>query len=313
MQIGLIVNPRSRHNQRHPESACEYEAMGCGLVDVKSPDDFNDLISIIRDFKENKVSYLGISGGDGTIHQVLSVLIDEYSPEPIPKILLLGDGTMNNIAHSIGMSAGGKKVLTRFLAKLKKGTLKYQTRNTLVINGKHCFLFGCGLVSNFLIEAYSGGQKGLKRNIIVIWMSMIEAFKTVFIKDRSSLKIMKPLEADIIVEGKKLPINSIVGLLAGTVEKIGMGMRPLSKARKTAGHFHLIATETPPVEILFNVIPIGAGIGLLLGDRRYFDMTANEFEIRSKIPFGYTMDGDMYSSDGFLKVSVGQEVSFVVV
>jgi diacylglycerol kinase family enzyme len=313
MQIGIIVNHLSRHNQRHPESADAYEAIGDGLVHVECPDNIEDLSRIAREFKGKKVPFLGISGGDGTIHQVVSVFINEYYPEPIPHILLLGDGTMNNIAHSIGMSAGGKRVLTRFLSKLEDGALCIQKRNTLVINEKHCFLFGCGLVTNFLLEAYRGGHKGLFRNIVVIWMSSIEAIKSIFMKDRSAFKIMKPLEADIFVEGKRLPMKSIHGILAGTVEKIGMGMRPLSKARKTAGHFHLIATETSPVEILFNVIPIGAGIGLPLGDKRYFDMTANEFEIHSRLPFEYTMDGDMYSSDGVLKVEVGQEVSFVVV
>lgn len=312
MKIGIIINPRSLHHLQHPEYANEYKAMGDDLVEIKSPVDLAELSRIAKEFKEKKIPYLGISGGDGTIHQVLSAFINEYAPEPIPPVLLLGDGTMNNIAHSIGMSSGGKKVLARFISKLDNGILDYQIRNTLLINGKHCFLFGCGLVSNFLTEAYRNGRTGFTRNVMVIWMSMIEAIKSLYIKDRDTLKIMKPLQADIVVDGNKLPLNSIVGILAGTVEKIGMGMRPLSKARKTEGHFHLIATATPPVEILFNMLPIGAGIGLPLGDRRYFDMITEEFEIHARVPFDYTMDGDMYSTDGDLKVTVGQEVRFVL-
>jgi diacylglycerol kinase family enzyme len=312
LRVGIIVNPHSRHNVRCPDLAAKYQKIGGEEFEVMVTDSARDLFYIAQEFRKRKIPYLGISGGDGTVHNVISAFIREYSPDPIPDVILLDDGTMNNIAGSIGMSSEWKYILSRFLSDLNNGSLIFQKRDTIEIDGKYCFLFGCGIVTNFLVEAYHG-EKGFGRNLEVVWLSIVESIKTMFCKDATAFRIMKSLSADLYVSGKKLPLTRILALLAGTVEKIGMGMKPLSMAGKTTGYFHMIATEMSCAKILFNLIPIGSGLGLPFHDSSYFDVIVNDIEIRAHEPFEYTMDGDMYLSDGILKAKPGPAIRFVVV
>ncbi|HEY1405907.1 MAG TPA: diacylglycerol kinase family protein, partial [Spirochaetota bacterium] len=168
MEIGIILNPKSRANIRNPMRIKDYQKLGKGIIEVRGTASLSDLARTARDFKKRNVPYLGISGGDGTIHQVITAFINAYHPDPIPPVLLLGDGTMNNIAHSLGIRGGGKNVLNRFLLSLERRRICMEWRDTMQIEDRYCFLFGCGLTSNFLLEVYRDGKKGYLKNIDVI-------------------------------------------------------------------------------------------------------------------------------------------------
>jgi diacylglycerol kinase family enzyme len=310
MILPIFVNPLSRQHKKNPQLADEYSRCGDGHVEILRPSTFKELAEAAELCKKKKYPCVAISGGDGTIHQVVTALFRAYKAQPLPKILLLGDGTMNNIANSVGIKKGGKKIISRYLDKKNRSVT--QKRSTIKIEDRYCFLFGCGLVSNFLVEVYKG-EKGILRNLATIRLGVYEAIKSLFITNPDSFKLLKPLNAQVYVSGKQLPIDKIVVLLAGTVEKIGMGFRPLSKAKSSKKSFHLLLSGAPATVILINILPIALGKGLLFTDRRYIDRLVPGFEIHSQKQFEYTMDGDMYLCNGKLKIQTGPEVQFVIV
>ena len=313
MELGIVLNPKSRYNKKNPNIAQAYREVGKDIIDVVQTPDFQALRKTAKMFKKKKVPYLGISGGDGTIHQVITAFINEYAPNPIPPVLLLGDGTMNNIFHSLGMQGNGTKLLKRFVHGLETRRMTLHARDTIQIDDRYCFLFGCGLTSNFLVEVYRDGKKGYIQNIAVIQECVREVIKSRFVKDKKFLKLLRPLGAEIYTSGKRLPLDELLVVLAGTVEEIGYGIQPLSKAGRKKGHFHLIATDLEPQKILFHLGFIGAGRGDLINDPRYIDLIVKNLRIKAPAPFDYTMDGDMYKSDGDLRAKAGPEVMFVVV
>jgi len=311
MEIGIILNPKSRANLKHPARASEYEKLGMGIVEVKETASLSDLVRTAKSFKKKKVPYLGISGGDGTIHQVITAFIHAYHPDPIPPVLLLGDGTMNNIAHSLGISGGGKSVLRRFMKNYNNRRISMVWKDTMSIDDKYCFLFGCGMTTNFLVEAYRG-KKGYLKNLDVIRQCIHEVVKSNFVRDKKTLKLLHPLEAAIYSGGKRLPLKDLLVVLSGTVDQVGMGFRPLSRSSHKKGHFHTIATDVNPWKILLYIGLIGTGKGHFLRDKRYLDLVTDDIRIKASAPFEYTMDGDMYSCDGDLTVKTGPEVQFII-
>ncbi|MGL4368604.1 MAG: diacylglycerol kinase family protein, partial [Spirochaetota bacterium] len=230
------------------------------MVEVFRTHSLGEVRDIVVRFKNEDFSFIGISGGDGTIHQVITLCIEIYGDSPMPPILLLGDGTMNNIAHSIGLKYRGRINLRKFLSGINSGEITVMERSTMYIEGKYCFLFGCGVTSNFLIEAYKG-NKGYRKNIKVINSTIREIFKTQIRKQKKALKLLKPLDGDIYCDGVKLSLRHMLFVLAGTVEEVGMGFRPLYLASKSKGRFHIIATDIEPREILLRLATIGTGNG----------------------------------------------------
>jgi diacylglycerol kinase family enzyme len=308
--LPIFVNPRSRQHRKNPELADKYLKVGNGQVEILKPSDFKALAKAAEYCKKKKYGCVAISGGDGTIHQVVTALVKAYTPKHMPRILLLGDGTMNNIANSVGIKGGGKRVILAYLKHHGHGIVQY--RNTLEIGGKYCFIFGCGMVSNFLVEVYRG-NKGLVRNLIVIRRSVSEVIRSLFTKNHETLALLKPLSADVYVSGKKISCEQFSAILAGTVEKIGMGFKPLSKASVSDDMFHLIAAGVSPAKILLNLAPIAMGKGFIISDCNYVDVLVSDVTIKSKKPFEYTMDGDMYTSKGKLDIGMGPSVAFIKV
>lgn len=180
------------------------------------------------------------------------------------------------------------------------------------IEDRFCFLFGCGLTSNFLLEVYRDGKKGYLKNIDVIRQCVNEVIQSHFVKDPKYMKLLKPLSGAIYTSGKRLPLDNLLVVLAGTVEQVGMGFQPLSKAAHKKGHFHLLATDLEPSKILMYLGLIGMGKGHLVRNSRYIDVVTKDIRIKAPAPFEYTMDGDMYTCDGELKMKVGPEVRFII-
>jgi len=112
-----------------------------------------------------------IAGGDGSVHQTLSKLLLEYerSPNtPLPQILVIPIGTMNNLATTIGLTRLPAVKLAELLAaKIRENQpLDITHVSPLKINDEYGFLYGSGLPVNFLQKYYeiprSGGETGLK-------------------------------------------------------------------------------------------------------------------------------------------------------
>jgi diacylglycerol kinase family enzyme len=176
------------------------------------------------------------------------------------------------------------------------------------IEDRYCALFGCGLVSTFLNEAYKG-NKGFVQNLRVIRKAVFEAFRSV--RGREGLELLAPFHCTVKGDGQKAELDDVTVLLAGTVECIGMGFRPLSRAREQQGTFHLLVNGMHPLRLLRSLNAMRRG--RTVHHARHIDLVVRTLDIVAPEPFEYTMDGDMYHCDGSLRVEAGPAVPFVVI
>src|SRR3974390_3108860 len=168
--IGVVLNPRSRHNLRDPGAASRLARRLGDHGVVREARSIDELYRIAADFRRDDIEGLALSGGGGTNHVTLTGFLDVYGGATIPQVALLRGGTMNTVANSVGVRRGkpegllGKLILE--YAQRANGPLEDVERRVMRIasddsagreHAHYGFLFGTGVVHGFLAEYYRGG------------------------------------------------------------------------------------------------------------------------------------------------------------
>ncbi|HYG68994.1 MAG TPA: diacylglycerol kinase family protein, partial [Anaeromyxobacteraceae bacterium] len=90
--IGIVNNPRSRRNLRHPETARRLRELLDGDGEVVDAADLDALERAVERFRAERIDVLGVNGGDGTGHVVLTAVARAWGAEPLPRLALLRGG-----------------------------------------------------------------------------------------------------------------------------------------------------------------------------------------------------------------------------
>ncbi|MBN2040017.1 MAG: hypothetical protein JW864_08255 [Spirochaetes bacterium] len=302
--IGLIINPYSKKMMRLKDPV-EYYRKVCGdVADIRLTKTIEDLDKAVEDFKKNSVSYVAISGGDGSIHNVISGLFKTYGSTDLPYILILKDGSMNNIAKSYklkGYGAGLMKKLVSAIDNSKQINIVY--RNTIAVGYRCCFLFGLGFTATFINEFNRGGRKSPYKAIRIMMKSIFEGFK----KEKSSM--IKQMKMKLTADGKQVPIENYYVIYASTIKNLALGFNPTPRAYEKENSFQLIASGMSPLHVLLKMDKIRKGIRIVSPD--HYDDVVSELEILYPGEFWYQMDGDIYTAQDKLLVTAGPRIGFV--
>lgn len=304
-KAGIIINPNAKKIRTGKTSLDKYKKLVSDNIDLRISNGLHEIKSIAQDFKAKNIDYIAIAGGDGTVHLTLTEIIKAYLPGEIPPILILKEGTMDNIARTIKLKGNGLYLLKKLIKALDSGKdIQTFRRNTIQIEDRYCFLFGTGMITNFLNEVYNGKEKGLVRNIQV----GIKTIKEAVTNTRDGI-IFNFLKEDIKIDGKEIGFDSVSGILAGTVEHVGMSFSPLKEAVSNETGFQTLITGMEPRKMLLNINKFRRGKKIKSSE--YCNLFANEMQISCPNEFDYTMDGDIYKAKDFLMIKMGPPVELV--
>ena len=305
--IRVIINPNAKKFRTGRASLETYLKLQSDMVSIVTPSSIGELHSETRKMAKQKPDYICIAGGDGTLHVVLSSVMNSFKQKPIPPVLILKEGTMDNVARTINLKGRGPELLKRLIDAVNHGKpIETHERSTMKINDMYCFLFGTGFVTNFLKKAYSGKEKGVIRNIQVALMSASEA-----IRNSRDGEIFRELHGKIYLDGKLVKINPTHGLLAGTVEHIGMGFSPMPDGAKKEKAFQVIVLGMKPSSIILNLNRLRTG--RMIKSEEYLNCHAKKIVMNYPDEYDYTMDGDLYTAKGELLVETGPVIRLVKV
>ncbi len=115
-------NPRARRNQRRPGAVARLRARLDGdgeVLDASTPE---ELEVAVRRFQAAEIDVLGVNGGDGTGHVVLTAFARAYGSRPLPRVLLLRGGAMNTVAHGHGIGGTPDAILKSVLEQRRRGS-----------------------------------------------------------------------------------------------------------------------------------------------------------------------------------------------
>jgi len=303
----VIANPRARHLRSHPRLLHGLRHALGPQVELLVPQGLDALDAHAAHLRANPPQVIGLVGGDGTLSRTLTALVRAPSSQPLPPIALLGGGTMNTIARSVG-AAGRPQHLARGLRAHLEGSrpLVPVVRHLLQVDGERMgFLFGNGLFARY-IEAYEEGQPGPVRAAWVLLRAVLSAL----VGGAFARRLTAPMQATLSVDGRVLREGPLLVAAAGTIDQVGLGFRPFTGAVRQVGALHALGIGCSPFELAFQLHrPLR---GLPLDHPDIVEQVGAELVVHGPPDQPYNLDGDLGRTGPVTTVRVGPAITFLV-
>jgi len=316
-KVAVVTNPKAGKNTPRAGLGKVISSILATPRWTYNPETLSALEGTAKQLSHDRPDILVIAGGDGTVHETLSkVLLEhEHSPAaPIPQILIIPIGTMNNLATTLGLTKHPAVKLAELIAaKIRdKRPLDVTPLNPLKINDEFGFLYGTGLPVNFLQKYYEDRKhRGPRRAIKVVLTTIGNEILSLLTFRKSKQILTRPVHATITLpEGNDpavAPFTTHTGIICASIDDIGLGCRAMPKARSQPGCFMLRSTHLSFWGLVGSLGPLWAGLPL----PATFDAVVPHLSNDYQEPTIATVDGDMKPPRTSDVIGCGPAVSFI--
>lgn len=309
VHTAIIVNRNAGSMRRDPKLADRMRSTCGRQATVHVTKDMVELREVCADAADRGVATVGVVGGDGTASATLTALWNAYGDRPRPKIAFLRGGTMNTVASSIGITQRGPSgLLKRALCMLQKPErLRTRARPVMIIGDRLGFLFGTGVWHGYIAESYKDGQPSRMTNATVLGRVIASAA----VQGETFARLFEPNQLSVrFADGAAWEARSYLTVAAGTVADAGFGFRPFHRALGTEQAFQILALKGSAMDVLRDLPRVWFGRGF--GRQTAYETTTAWAELRSTGgSFGYSVDGDVSTAQGSLRLELGPVFDFL--
>ncbi|MEY4632299.1 MAG: hypothetical protein RIQ81_2419 [Pseudomonadota bacterium] len=307
--IGIVTNPHSKLNKRNPE---RHKVLGYILGQrgqLAVTHSLDELQSVALEFKEKQVDVLAINGGDGTISLTLTAFIRAYGEQPLPRIAILGGGTINVLRTNLGIRGRPEDVLFR-LVELHSAGGEFPVRKvpTLEVDGNYGFLFGDGVAANFLELFYKNKTNALGSVLLLLKLCAASIFDREFFRS-----VINNRNYHLRPAGGR-PLNEdALSVMCSTLRLGPMGIPYFNLLAGNPDKMECISFQIEPSKFLWQlpVMVAGAVSGMNLWQKR---ICAPSVEIEADSGRPYTIDGELFKAAGeTITVNMGPRLEFVTI
>jgi diacylglycerol kinase family enzyme len=250
---------------------------------------------------------LGINGGDGTIHVTLTTFIQVYGDTPLPKIAILRGGTLNTVATGLGIRGTPQDILWYVIDRYHAGEeLPVVERPALRVDDQYGFLFGNGLVANFLEAYYATGRPSPATGA---WL-MGKTVAAALLRLPFGKKLFRRTNAHVTVDGETWARTDFLTILAATVPQLGIGFTPFHRCWETLEGFALLGIHCGPLGLAMELPRIYRGKPVRRD--KAISAVAREVKIVTDEEVPYTIDGDLHRKKGEMTLGTGPVLKLVV-
>jgi diacylglycerol kinase (ATP) len=308
--IAVFVNPRSRANRRNPKIASEFQAILAGTGRVFAPRSLEELAQMAGELRAAAPSVIAVHGGDGTLHKTVTALVRAFGDQPLPPIAALCGGTMNVVAKSLGVQERPHAFIKQLAEAARAGTPpETLRRHCIQVDAQYGFIFGNGLMANFLNEYYAPGGYGPMR---AIWL-LLRLLGSAIIVGPFVRRVFHRFRGAVKVDGVPIGWPDFVTVGAATVREVGLGFKLIHRADDDPERFGVIAIHAGPLALIPDCPAVHSGRGV--SPSRAYSAVATTLDIEPvEDVMAYTIDGDLYRKDrvsGPLHISLGPAIDFV--
>ncbi len=304
--IGVVLNPHSKRYRKHPE---KMKRMGFIVGDKGTfapTNNLHDIRRVAEEFKKKEIDILALSGGDGTNHVTLTSFIEVYGDQPLPRITFLRGGTLNTIAFACGILGSPEKILANLLYKYHEDEPFETTEiDIMKINGKYGFIWGCGVIYNWMEAYYKLGHPSPAQ---AAW-TLVHSVGSALINGPFASKMFERFDGEVTVNGRKWPFRNYSAIYSGSIEYLGLGFRVFYLARESQ-RFHAVGFSLPPRSVL-PYVPL-MFLGRPSGCPDLVENEASEMIVRLAEPKPYTIDGDMHPATDLFEITSGPRLTIIV-
>ncbi|APR86774.1 DAG-kinase catalytic domain protein [Minicystis rosea] len=306
--IGVVINPRSRQNQRDPRAALRLaRTLGDHGV-VRTAHNRDDLARIAEDFRRLQIDVLGISGGDGTNYVTITGFLEVWADEPLPPLAFLRGGTFNTVANAVGVPRGRPDgILARLIRRhAAREPLQHVERHVMRIGKHYGFIFGTGAIHGFI----SDYNKAEVRD--ALWAAKVLGRASAAVVAGRPTPVAERWEGRVTLDdGDVFPDRDYLAIGAGTVDQIGLGFRPFYRSDHAPGTFHILGIHTTALGFV-RKLPDVWHARSMGPDHTYDRITPRAvIEARGGV-VRYVCDGDVHEHAGPLTIETGPRVRILV-
>jgi diacylglycerol kinase (ATP) len=305
VSVALVINPHSRANRRDPGLARRLGgALGNGAR-VIAAGSLAELADAASELAREPPAAIAIHGGDGTLHKSVAALL-RAGGDPLPPIALLPGGTMNVVAASLKLGGRPEAIAARLGEAVRAhAPLRTRQRRCLRIGDTHGFVFGNGMMANFLEEYYAKHDYGPSR---ATWL-LLRTFFSALVGGPYASQIFRRFEGTVSVDGTMLPDRRFTGLGAATVREVGLGFKLNHRADEDTDRFSVLAIHAGPLSLSRDLVAVHRGRGI--SPLRAHSETATTMRIEPDAGESiYTIDGDLYRGAGPIDITLGPLIRF---
>lgn len=307
--IGIVTNPHSKLNKRNPErqKVLGYILGQRGQMAVTNTID--ELHSVALEFKEKGIDVLAINGGDGTISLTLTAFIKAYGTAPLPRIAILGGGTINVLRTNLGIRGRPEDVLFRLVEQHSAGA-EFQVRSvpTLEVDGNYGFLFGDGVAASFLEAFYKNKTNALGSTMLLIRIAFASLFDRAFFRS-----VINTREYDLRPHGGRAVKLKALSVMCSTLRLGPMGIPYFNMLAANPDKMECISFQIEESGFLWQlpVMVAGAIAGMNLFQQR---ICTDVMEIEADSGRAYTIDGELFRANSeTITVNMGPRLDFVTI
>lgn len=307
-RLGLVFNPTALRNAKDPEASRGFLAAFNDLGKYVLVGELEDTIEALRNWKDEGLDLLVISGGDGTVQVVIDSMISIWQDSPLPRLLLIHGGTAGIVARETG-NVTPQLALSRLSeAKATGRTLPVETLHTLSVGERITLSFALGLFRQLSSEYITyGGQAAFSHLLLGA------RFTGSFLAGGPMAKrTLTPCPYTILIDDREYPPNHFVGLFVSGLRRLEV-FRPYQGVECPEDGFKVVGIQDMgPLTLMRGIRPVlkgdheGLPEQLLLCGTRQMEVRCEE---DGEIP--YMVDGEFYSERGSITVRSGPDLSVV--
>lgn len=275
MRAQIIYNPTSGKELFQTQLYKVIEALSKKgyTVEVYPTKCAKDATEIASRASENGISLLAVSGGDGTLHEVVNGIAES---ENRPTILYLPSGTTNDFAKSVGIPLE----IDDSLKLLDNGVV--ESIDIGKIEDKYFVYVACFGV--FTKVSYSTPSK-LK--------SVFGHLAYVFSGVADLQKLNEPLKIEIHANGQVQELNASIFLVANSTGVAGL-KNILPSAKLDDGKFDIINLNSKNVGILSELIKnVATGVKTDFNKNGLLHFETDEITVKCDKVIKWNLDGEL--------------------
>ncbi len=308
VQTAIILNRHAGSMRRDPRLADRMRRLCGATAALYVTEDADQLADVAAEIAERDATTVGLVGGDGTASTTLTAIWRAYGDRPLPRVAFLRGGTMNTVATSLGVSLNGPSELLRrtLRAIAEPERARLRLRPSILIGDRLGFLFGTGVWYGYIAESYADGPPTRMTNATVL----MRAAASAAVHGPTYARIFESRRLSVRFAGGAWEPRSYLTIAAGTVADAGFGFRPFQRAFRTETAFELLAVKGKARDVLRELPRVWFGRGL--SRETAYDTVTSWAELSAADgPFGYSVDGDVATAPGRLRLELGPSFRFL--
>ncbi|MBK8266289.1 MAG: hypothetical protein IPK80_33800 [Nannocystis sp.] len=329
--VGVITNPNSKKNWRHPDRRRAIQEAVGHLGVVRETKSLDELPGAVDELLDAGIRYWVCDGGDGTLHWVLNAVHDAVrargggGPCELPIVVPTNGGTVDFIARKARLKGDAPSIVGRLVRELAAG----REPETITIDtvrvcgeGPDGGLDRLGLASALggVAQAFFDRYYALpkERGALAIAGVMGAAVSTALLDSLASplRRLMpvglsgyedffRPTRALVEVDGKQLGFTTFSSLQIGSIDINLAGVVRCFRHAHEGGVLHFQAISMSPLGVVCNVPNIVLGTPIL--GKQVFDDRARRVSIiaESGEVLRPVIDGEMFAPLERVELSLG--------